>query len=250
MDLIINADDLGASTGVNRAVFQLMAKKKITSATILANGESVREAVENLCHFPECSFGIHLNLTQYRPLTSSEPIKSLLDDEGQFAGLDRIKSTSFSRGLVEAVFEEFCAQIDTLKGWGVKISHIDSHQHIHNRLVLFWILKRIQRRYSLRKVRISRNLYSPSAMPSRRLLLKKKLFNLMLRHYYRTTTTRGFGNLQTFVELGRLNQLPLETVEVMVHPNLTNDDGTISQLESDWICAMPVPVCLISYHQL
>ena len=73
MRIIINADDLGISQEVNDAIFGLMAEGKVTSATILANGPAVEEAARRVAEFPECSFGVHLNLTEFKPWTMGPP---------------------------------------------------------------------------------------------------------------------------------------------------------------------------------
>jgi hypothetical protein len=67
--VIVNADDLGMSREVNDAIFELMSRGRISSATILANAPATRDAARRAQAFPRCSFGVHLNLTQFEPLT-------------------------------------------------------------------------------------------------------------------------------------------------------------------------------------
>ena len=86
MRLIINADDLGLSPEVNESIFALMARRRLTSATILANAPYWEVAVRQAAHFPWCSFGIHLNLTQFQPLSAAPGLQPLLAEAG---GLSR-----------------------------------------------------------------------------------------------------------------------------------------------------------------
>ena len=65
MNVIINADDLGKSIEVNEAIFDMMARGSVTSATILANGPKLQNALTRLAHFPHCSFGVHLNADEF-----------------------------------------------------------------------------------------------------------------------------------------------------------------------------------------
>src|SRR5215510_1621867 len=87
MRLIINADDLGASETVNDTVFELMSRKCVTSATLLANGPAITKVVRELVHFPYCSFGIHLNITEYWPISSENGLTPILDERGAFNGV-------------------------------------------------------------------------------------------------------------------------------------------------------------------
>src|SRR5690349_11238443 len=79
--VIINADDLGMSERVNEAIFDLMAQGRVTSATVMANGPAFRHAISGISRFPACSFGAHLNLTEFAPVTGG-PDAALLTGAG------------------------------------------------------------------------------------------------------------------------------------------------------------------------
>jgi predicted glycoside hydrolase/deacetylase ChbG (UPF0249 family) len=60
--LIINGDDLGLCSGVNKAVFDLCDAGIITSASLLVDGRATQEALLTLRQdFPEVSLGLHLD---------------------------------------------------------------------------------------------------------------------------------------------------------------------------------------------
>ena len=60
--LIINGDDLGLSSGVNQAIFDLHQAEVLTSASLLVDGEAVEEALTQIKrHFPQLSLGLHLD---------------------------------------------------------------------------------------------------------------------------------------------------------------------------------------------
>ena len=65
MEVIVNADDLGMTPETNKAIFESMEQGSVTSATLLANGPFVEEACDQLSRFPHCSFGAHLNVTEF-----------------------------------------------------------------------------------------------------------------------------------------------------------------------------------------
>src|SRR6266516_2916301 len=120
MKVIINADDLGVSTEVNEAIFALMAARRITSATLLANGPAVTEAAGRLSEFPRCSFGAHLNLSEFRPLTSHPGLRPILAEDGCFAG-NRVREIAISPVVRVGIFQEWSAQVERLQSLGVPL---------------------------------------------------------------------------------------------------------------------------------
>ena len=107
MLMIVNADDLGLSTTVNEAIFTLMAKGRVTSSSLLANAPATEEAVieSRRCQKAQ-SFGVHLNLTEFRPLTRNAHLSPILDSSGCFAN-NLIRSTPITSQLREAIFQEW-----------------------------------------------------------------------------------------------------------------------------------------------
>ena len=84
--LIINADDLGADVARNEGIFEAIRAGVVTSATILPNGPALDHALEGIRSggFEEVSFGVHLNLTEGRPL--AEGLSCLTGPDGNFLG--------------------------------------------------------------------------------------------------------------------------------------------------------------------
>jgi len=247
--IIINADDLGLDPEVNDAIFELMGRRVISSATMMANAPALRDATARASRFPYCSFGAHLNLTQFEPLTGGSGAQRLVD--GTTGGLSRAIETAVpTPGLLRAAYEEWCAQIELLASAGIAISHLDSHNHVHTRPQLFPVLKPVQRRYGIRKVRLAKNLYSTSQPCPAVLFLKKRLYNTALQRVYRTHTTAVFTELLTFADISRAERPPHPTVELMVHPGASYAKGEIQLLESDWFNGLGADVQLITYAQL
>jgi len=246
--VIINADDLGISEVVNDAIFDLMAQRRVTSATVIANGPAFRHAVSKIKHFPRCSFGAHLNLTQFAPVTAGL-------DGPVLTGADGLMSRSLGRErlgpkLLSAIYRELCAQVDLLGSAGIEVSHFDSHHHVHTKPQLLPVVKALQRRFGIRKVRISKNIYTLNQSVSLALARKKKAYNWALRNFYATRTTDGFTELLSYrTELGR-RTLSFRSVELMVHPGASYAAEEVTVLESDWLAASGLDARLISYREL
>ncbi len=66
-NLIVNADDLGWTEGVNRGIVEAHRKGLVTSTSLLANGQAFAAAAEISRSNPELGIGVHLNLSDGAP---------------------------------------------------------------------------------------------------------------------------------------------------------------------------------------
>ncbi len=250
MKIIVNADDLGMSDSVNQAIFEGMRSGAITSSTLLANGPAVKSAAQELRHFSNCSFGVHLNVTEFEPLFRESPVAlaGILNREGHFNG-NSIREVRIGRRMLGAIFREWCCQIESLMHMGVQPSHLDAHHHVHTIPQMLPVLAALRRRYKIEKIRISRNMYDDVERPAQSLLVKKRAYNLALRAIgFRTT--RIFTDLATFVRVCALNPPQAASVELMTHPGSLPRNEETALLESGWPGRFSYDVSLISYENL
>jgi chitin disaccharide deacetylase len=254
LKLIINADDFGYSRQVNEEVGSLMETGMATSATLMAGGQCFADAARRSIGFPQCSFGVHLTLTELAPLISVENFRStgLLGADGRLLTGDKFRQVRPTAAVKEAVFNEWSRQVERVLDCGIKVSHFDSHHHVHTIPWLFRTLKRLQERFDVRKVRISLNWYYDRAKrPTIGLLLKKRLWNKALRHWRRTTVTDYFMPFEWFIHNMAEGKVPTSGVaELMVHPGHPHYIEETQLLRSDWRSRMPCAIDLISYHDL
>ncbi len=245
--IVVNADDLGISEEVNEAIFRRMENGSITSATLLSNGPAITQAIQQIHRFPECSFGVHLNLTEFKPLhaQSNVSLSDILNDQGDFKG-NAIRETHIGFRLLEAIYREWCDQIEKHIRLGVQPSHLDAHHHVHTIPAILPVLAMLRRRYSISRIRISKNLYAPSALVSKRMLAKKGLYNLGLKAMgFRTTGI--FTDLETFVALCSAQPPSKQTVEVMTHPGPDSTCEESRLLDSGWLAKLSYDATLINY---
>jgi len=248
--IIVNADDLGLSESVNDAIFQAMKRGAITSATMLANGSAVNAAASSLHLFPKCSFGVHLNLTEFEPLCpdSRKDLASILDENKCFNG-NSIREVKIGLSLLRAIFREWCWQIEHLMRLGVELSHFDGHHHVHTIPHLLPVLAALRRRYKIKRVRISRNLYEDFERPSRLLLAEKAAYNQALRALG-FQTTRIFGDLCAYVNLYAQQPPRAASAELMTHPGSLPRTEEADLLESDWPGRLSYKATFVSYNSL
>jgi predicted glycoside hydrolase/deacetylase ChbG (UPF0249 family) len=102
--LIINADDLGLSHGVNDGILEAHTRGVVTSASLMVHAPAAREAAALAASHPELSVGLHF--------VDDTPA---LDDAGHAA-------------------EEFGSQLESFRRLtGRDPTHVDSHHHVHAR---------------------------------------------------------------------------------------------------------------------
>ena len=208
--IIVNADDFGMSAETNQAIVDAFEKGLISSTTLMANMPGFEEACElSGRHQLSGKIGVHLNLTEGRPL--SAPIKSLplFCDE---LGLFRPRRTLFylSKEEKRAVETELSAQIQRCLDWGIHPTHLDSHQHIHTEWPIGEIVIRVALRYGIGAIRLTRNCGHGIKFGHK---LYKSAYNARLR-MYGLAKTRYFGSSEDAVTVLATTQ---DDVEIMVH---------------------------------
>jgi hopanoid biosynthesis associated protein HpnK len=146
--LIVNADDLGLTPGVNRGILRAFQDGIVTSASLLVTGSAFEEAVALARQNPELDVGLHLTLVEERAVLGREILPTLVDETGRFPHT----SGEFFRRTVlggiswDEVEREIAAQIARFQKTGLRLSHLDSHQHLHMFPPVFQIVRRLTRR--------------------------------------------------------------------------------------------------------
>lgn len=140
-NLIINADDFGASQAVNKAVVSAHRFGTVTSASLMTGGEGFAGAVEICKENRGLGVGLHFTLTQTRPVADPELISTLCDSAGAFFERVGLLLRLLS-GLIrtEDVRTELEAQLRLADEAGVVLTHIDGHQHVHIFPIVFGLV--------------------------------------------------------------------------------------------------------------
>ena len=146
--LIVNADDLGLTPGVNRGILRAFQDGIVTSASLLVTGSAFEEAVALVRQNPDLDIGLHLTLVEERAVLGRELLPTLVDETGRFP---RTSGEFFRRAFLgriswDEVEREIAAQIARFQKTGLRLSHLDSHQHVHMFPPVFQIVRRLMRR--------------------------------------------------------------------------------------------------------
>ncbi|NNM87566.1 MAG: ChbG/HpnK family deacetylase [Phycisphaerae bacterium] len=224
--LIINADDFGFSPGITDGIVTAHRHGILTSTTLMTNMPDAPRAIALAKENPALGVGIHLGLTQGRPITRN--LRSLVDGRGDFCrGLPALlaKISTSSRARRETQLE-WAAQIEFALAHNLIPTHLDSHKHIHHWPPLAKITLELSRSYNIGFIRCARETPIPGyqTTPAYTLLahLAAKLYPQILAAGRRTTDwffgLSATGNMSTKTWLTLLQHLPAGTGEVMVHP--------------------------------
>ena len=77
--LIINADDFGLTSGVNRAILELHEAGVLTSTTLMARAGATDEALEMAQRTPTLGVGCHVVLVDGEPALEATEISTLVE---------------------------------------------------------------------------------------------------------------------------------------------------------------------------
>ncbi|MGI8384785.1 chitin disaccharide deacetylase [Robertmurraya sp. P23] len=146
IQLIVNADDFGFSSGVNYGIIDSHLNGIVNSATMMMNMEGTEQAIQLAKEHPGLQVGIHLVLTCGKPLL--QDVSSLTNEEGYFHSLSELHLKKDSV-LLEEVEREWTAQIEKFLSSGVPLTHMDSHHHVHTIEELLPVVQRLSKKYNL-----------------------------------------------------------------------------------------------------
>jgi dolichyl-phosphate beta-glucosyltransferase len=230
--VIIHADDYGLAPGVNRAIEEGLASGAVHSASILLGGDHAGPALRWAAAHPEFDFGVHLNLTQGRPVLPPGRVSSLVGPDGRFRPLLPLAArVALRRVALHEIEAEWRAQIAAVREAGVLISHLDSHQHVH-------LIPRVFRGVAVglaSEQHVSlRAMNGPLASQATRPNLKGIALAIATRlsvgrRFRHLVAARGAGiPLRDRATLDALrdtlqNARPGDTIELVVHPGFPDD---------------------------
>ena len=155
--LVVNADDFGLTENTSQGIAEAHRRGILTSATLLANGAAFDSAVELARGSPELGVGVHLNLTNGRPISDHSMVPSLVNHNGHFSGSPaRLARRILARRVCLAEVErELAAQIEKVQASGIAATHLDGHKHVHMLPGVFPIVVRLAQRYRISGVRVA-----------------------------------------------------------------------------------------------
>ena len=111
----------------------------VTACSIVANGREFDDAVARLREVPSLEVGVHLALVEERALTTGAPMPR-----------NYVRFVLGRRGDVEP---ELRAQIEKVLATGLRVTHLNGHQHLHMLPRIRRVVERLAKEYGVGYVR-------------------------------------------------------------------------------------------------
>lgn len=258
MRIIINADDLGMNPSANREIEFCIREGLISSSTLLANGNDFEEGVRIAKLYPHISIGAHLNLQEFQPLTHSDEFVKhrLLDESGYFSKREIFKVKRFDDRLLEAIYNEWFAQVKKIVDQGFLVSHFDSHLNTHFIPALQNVLYRLSADFDVNKIRRQSHYPNPAnslLMGLKRIIRGYKANRWSNQISENFTCTDSFTSLHQFLvyHIAFTKGLSKEaSIELMCHPGHLRYDYEYKMLKNRELDNILTSFKLISYNEL
>ena len=240
--LIVNADDFGLTENVNRGILDAHREGIVTSTTLLANGMAFESAVAAGKRFHRLGIGVHLNLTEGKPVADARHIPTLVDRGGRLHLAPARLWAGIALGQVSLseIEVELRAQVRKVIRAGIRPTHFDGHKHVHVLPGVSDIVIRLAREFRIPAVRcpMEQNGQASGPLRNRRFSriskvkqylvsravsdqarnFRKKLaqVGLLSPTYFQGLSRTGFLDASAIREI--LGNLPPGTSELMCHP--------------------------------
>jgi predicted glycoside hydrolase/deacetylase ChbG (UPF0249 family) len=249
--LIINADDFGLTTGVNRAIVELHRHGTLTSTTLMAKATATDGAIGISGAMPNLGIGCHVVLVDGESVL---PARNLPGLTAPNPTKGRFKPTlgGFLRNLyggnnlfikkerlTQEMEAEVAAQITLLQSHALPLTHIDTHKHTH---MFPRVLRPVLRAARAAGIRVVRNPFEPawsrSVTPGAPWLRRAqvRLLYSLESSFRRIVAEEGFittdgaigvlatGTLNSTTLTSLLAAMPEGTWELVTHPGYNDAD--------------------------
>lgn len=244
--LIINADDFGLTSGVNRAIVELAHSGSLTSATLMASAPATAEAIRLALATPALGVGCHVVLVDGVSCLDADARRAcpwIAQNNAALPAKPRqLLRALFAPGVSRSQREDFLeaeayAQITRLQQAGLTLTHIDTHKHLHQFPAILRPVLRAARRAGICRIR---NPFEPRwsrALTPRVPIARRAEFRLL--QFFRSsflrsvaeagfTTTNGAigvlatGSLDRALVESLLAALPDGCWELVTHPGYSD----------------------------
>lgn len=229
--LIVNADDFAYFRCVSRGIVEAHRHGIVTATGILGNSPCFDEDIRLLEAVPALDLGVHLNVTEFAPLT-----QDLRDRLAALTGKLPGKAT-FLRALISRrvsvadVVSEWRAQIERCLQCNLSLSFLNSHEHLHMWPSLFGAVQDLAREYDIPYIRFPTaevfSTFQPASVIrdlSIKILEKLNRPRLALRTPFFLGMSQSGKLSEAYVEEQVRHLVPGRAYELMCHPGYLDSD--------------------------
>ncbi|HVT45206.1 MAG TPA: ChbG/HpnK family deacetylase [Thermoanaerobaculia bacterium] len=231
--LIVTADDVGIHRGMTDGALEAHRRGIVSACSLVACGRDFERAVGLLRGCLTLSVGAHLTLVEEEPVLPASSIPTLTRG-GRFHRDFRRFFLLYAAGRIDGreIECELRAQIDRIVAAGIRVDHLNGHQHLHLLPAIFRIVMRLAEEFEVPFVRVASDAGGTRRMAIRSLEVSvlngfgrfaRSRFAPPLLTTEATIGIEGAGHLtvrRIEVLLARIST----TAELVVHPGVDNED--------------------------
>jgi predicted glycoside hydrolase/deacetylase ChbG (UPF0249 family) len=206
--LIVTSDDVGLHAGMTEGAIRAHRQGIVTACSVVANGAAFEDAVERLRDTPSLEAGVHLTLVEERPLTAIRFPKKYTT----FAPLYVLRAISMTK-----IERELRAQIERVLRTGLRVTHLNGHQHLHLMPRIFELVAKLAREYAVPYVRIVDDLGGAERGLSMRIL---SALGRRARSTFTNDHTIGVANAGHLRDVTALLDHVRGVTELVTHPGV------------------------------
>ena len=204
--LVVTADDAGLDPGMTAGAIEAHRNGIVTACSIVANGVAFDDAVARLRDVPALAVGVHLALVEERALTTGEAMPR-----------NYVRFLLARKRDPEA---ELRAQIEKVLATGLRVTHVNGHQHLHMLPRLFELVERLAVEYHIPYIRTVRDFGGRVPLPRRVAIDALSRFGRRAKGTNdRTIGVANAGHLDVATMLELLDYVDGLT-ELVTHPGL------------------------------
>ncbi len=246
--LIITADDYGMCDSVNRAIEECIESKVVLSTNVMTNMECAKEAANLRKKYPYVSIGIHYNFTVGKPITPTDKVRSLVDENGYFLSYSKIRaklkegSYNFDevRLEMEAQYKRYVEILGEPDYW-------NTHENVHVYPKIYQLFRNVSLDFGIKKMRSHERVFIPASTgktdKSLKWLVSEPVKKLMLSSWQKKSRKLGVsapgGILVRMCEDDKLNIEYLfsnikwgkcDVAEMAIHPSVDGDNEYFGEI--------------------
>ncbi len=154
--VIFTADDFGLTPEVNEAVETAHTHGVLSCASLMVGAPAAGDAVARARRLPSLRVGLHVTVADGKALLPRVEIPTLADAQGMLprnlvtAGVHWFFSPAARRDLAR----EIRAQFEAFRATGIKLDHVNAHNHMHLHPTVLGIIMRVARDFGAPPMRL------------------------------------------------------------------------------------------------
>jgi len=142
--LIVNADDFGFNSKINKGIIDAHKNGVVTNVSIIVTKEAYDEAVKLIKENIRLEAGIHIDIDRFFEIDLRT---------GVIINVDKTKLN------LEEIKNEIIKQIEILKSTGIDLYHLSSHHNTHMVKDIFELVCEICVKYNIPTIRLYKKFY-------------------------------------------------------------------------------------------